>query len=57
MGSQAEMLRSKLKLKRIGTDTILLWLVFSKVAYEFAIIFLMTYLRIYQFPTLDMLHF
>jgi len=36
MGSQAEMLRSKLKLNRIGTDTILLWLVFSKVAYEFA---------------------
>jgi len=35
MGSQAEMLMSRLKWKRIGIDTIVLWLVFSKVAYEF----------------------
>ncbi len=35
MGSQAELLMSRLKLKRIGIDTIVLWLVFSKVAYEF----------------------
>ncbi len=35
MGSQAEILSKKLKLKRIGIDSILIWLVFSKVAYEF----------------------
>ena len=35
MGSQAEMLMKKLNRKRIGIDTIVLWLVFSKVAYEF----------------------
>ncbi|MHA1669412.1 MAG: hypothetical protein ACTSV5_02415 [Promethearchaeota archaeon] len=36
MGSQAEMLMKRLNRKRIGIDTIILWLVFSKVAYEFA---------------------
>ena len=36
MGSQAEMLVKRLNRKRIGMDTIILWLVFSKVAYEFA---------------------
>ncbi len=35
MGSQAEMLRKRLKFKRIGVDSILIWLVFSKVSYEF----------------------
>ena len=35
MGSQAEILFKNLKLKRLGIDTILIWLVFSKVAYEF----------------------
>ncbi len=35
MGSQAEILSKKLKFKRIGIDSILIWLVFSKVAYEF----------------------
>lgn len=37
MGSQAELLRKRVfkKSMRIGLDTILLWLVFSKVAYEF----------------------
>ncbi|MCJ7650743.1 MAG: hypothetical protein MUP85_19200 [Candidatus Lokiarchaeota archaeon] len=36
MGSQAELLMKRLNRKRIGIDTIVLWLVFSKVAYEFA---------------------
>jgi len=35
MGSQAEMLMKRLNRKRIGIDTIVLWLVFSKVSYEF----------------------
>ena len=35
MGSQAEVLFNNLNLKRFGIDTILIWLVFSKVAYEF----------------------
>jgi hypothetical protein len=35
MGSQAEMLMKRLNRKRIGLDTIVIWLVFSKVAYEF----------------------
>ena len=35
MGSQAEILSKKLRLKRIGVDSVLIWLVFSKVAYEF----------------------
>ncbi len=35
MGSQAELLSKRLKLKRIDTDTILIWLMFSKVSYEF----------------------
>ena len=35
MGSQAEMLMKRLNRKRIGLDTVVLWLVFSKVAYEF----------------------
>jgi len=35
MGSQAELLRKKINMKRIGVDSILIWLVFSKVAYEF----------------------
>ena len=35
MGSQAELLSKKIKIKRIGVDSVLIWLVFSKVAYEF----------------------
>ena len=35
MGSQAELLSKNLGIKRIGVDSILIWLVFSKVAYEF----------------------
>ena len=35
MGSQAELLSKRIKLKRIGVDSILIWLVFSKVSYEF----------------------
>jgi len=35
MGSQAELLSKRLKFKRIGVDSILIWLVFSKVSYEF----------------------
>jgi len=35
MGSQAELLSKSLGIKRIGVDSILIWLVFSKVAYEF----------------------
>ena len=36
MGSQAELLSKRIKSKRIGLDTILMWLLFSKVSYEFA---------------------
>jgi len=35
MGSQAEILSKNLGIKRIGVDSVLIWLVFSKVAYEF----------------------
>ena len=35
MGSQAELLSKSIGIKRIGVDSILIWLVFSKVAYEF----------------------
>jgi hypothetical protein len=35
MGSQAELLSKRLKLKHIDPDTILIWLMFSKVSYEF----------------------
>jgi hypothetical protein len=35
MGPQASLLFSRLKIKRIGLDSVLLWLVLSKVAYEF----------------------
>ena len=35
MGSQAELLSKKIGIKRIGVDSVLIWLVFSKVAYEF----------------------
>jgi hypothetical protein len=35
MGSQAELLSKNIGIKRIGVDSILIWLVFSKVAYEF----------------------
>ncbi len=35
MGSQAELLSKNLGIKRIVVDSILIWLVFSKVAYEF----------------------
>ena len=35
MGSQAELLSKRLRIKRIGVDSVLIWLVFSKVAYEF----------------------
>ena len=35
MGSQAELLSKKIRIKRIGVDSVLIWLVFSKVAYEF----------------------
>jgi len=36
MGSQAELLSKRFKSKRIGLDTVLMWLLFSKVSYEFA---------------------
>lgn len=35
MGSQAEMLSKRIKSKRLGLDTFLIFLVYSKVAYEF----------------------
>ncbi len=35
MGSQSELLSKRIKLKRIDPDTILIWLMFSKVSYEF----------------------
>ena len=35
MGSQAELLSKRINLKRIGVDSIIIWLVLSKVAYEF----------------------
>jgi hypothetical protein len=35
MGSQAELLSKRIGIKRIGVDSVLIWLVFSKVAYEF----------------------
>jgi len=35
MGSQAELLSKNLGFKRIGIDSVLIWLVFSKAAYEF----------------------
>jgi len=35
MGSQAELLSKKINRKRIGIDSIIIWLVLSKVAYEF----------------------
>ena len=35
MGSQAELLSKNFGIKRIGVDSVLIWLVFSKVAYEF----------------------
>ena len=35
MGSQAELLSKNLGIKRIGVDSVLIWLVFSKAAYEF----------------------
>lgn len=35
MGSQAELLSKRIKLKRIDADTILIWLIFSKASYEF----------------------
>ena len=35
MGSQADLLSKSIGIKRIGVDSILIWLVFSKVAYEF----------------------
>ena len=35
MGSQAELLSKKIRFKRVGVDSVLIWLVFSKVAYEF----------------------
>jgi len=35
MGSQAELLSKNIRIKRVGVDSILIWLVFSKVAYEF----------------------
>ena len=35
MGSQAEILSKRIGIERIGVDSVLIWLVFSKVAYEF----------------------
>ena len=35
MGSQAELLSKNIGIKRIDVDSVLIWLVFSKVAYEF----------------------
>jgi hypothetical protein len=53
MGSQANMLFKRLKLKRIGLDSILIWLIFSKVAYEFAHNFPYSWLA--GFPYIDVL--
>ncbi|MFX0148442.1 MAG: hypothetical protein ACFE8E_11945 [Candidatus Hodarchaeota archaeon] len=51
MGSQAELLSKRLKPKRFGLDTVLMWLVFSKVAYEFIHYFPYDWLR--GFPYID----
>lgn len=55
MGSQANILFKRLKLKRISLDTILIWLIFSKVAYEFAHNFPYSWLA--GFPYIDILSF
>jgi hypothetical protein len=55
MGSQADILFKRLKLKRIGLDTILIWLIFSKVAYEFAHNFPYSWLA--GFPYIDILSY
>jgi hypothetical protein len=55
MGSQANMLFKRLKLKRVGLDTILIWLIFSKVAYEFAHNFPYSWLA--GLPYIDILSF
>lgn len=55
MGSQADLLFKRLKLKRIGLDTILIWLIFSKVAYEFAHNFPYSWLA--GFPYIDILSY
>lgn len=55
MGSQANMLFKRIKLKRIGLDTILIWLIFSKVAYEFAHNFPYSWLA--GFPYIDILSY
>ena len=55
MGSQANLLFKRLNLKRIGLDTILIWLIFSKVAYEFAHNFPYSWLA--GFPYIDVLSY
>ncbi|TFG16397.1 MAG: hypothetical protein EU531_06630 [Promethearchaeota archaeon] len=55
MGSQANILFKRLNLKRIGLDTILIWLIFSKVAYEFAHNFPYSWLA--GFPYIDILSY
>ena len=55
MGSQANILFKRLNLKRIGLDTILIWLIFSKVAYEFAHNFPYSWLA--GFPYIDVLSY
>ncbi|MFX1313993.1 MAG: hypothetical protein ACFFHD_15485, partial [Promethearchaeota archaeon] len=53
MGSQAEMLSKRLK--RIGIDTVIIWLVFSKVAYEFIQYFPYPLLSDLQIPFSDII--
>jgi len=55
MGSQANLLFKRLNLKRIDLDTILIWLIFSKVAYEFAHNFPYNWLA--GFPYIDILSY
>ncbi|MHA1915729.1 MAG: hypothetical protein ACW986_08540 [Promethearchaeota archaeon] len=51
LGSQAETLSKKFK--RIGPETVLIWLIFSKVAYEFIHTFPYNLLRNISFPFVD----
>ncbi|MFX1573886.1 MAG: hypothetical protein ACFFB0_14150 [Promethearchaeota archaeon] len=53
MGSKAEILNQKSK--RIGLDTVIIWLVFSKVAYEFIANFPYDLFSAFQFPFSDFL--
>ena len=51
LGTQAEMLSKRFK--RIGAETVLIWLIFSKVAYEFIHTFPYNLLRNFNFPLVD----